>query len=164
MPIYEFYCAECHTIFNFFSKKINTSGRPGCPKCGRKKLERQLSMFAMTGKGGDEEGAGDLPFDEKKMESAMTSLASEAEHINENDPRQAANLMRKFTNMTGLELSGGMEEALKRLESGANPDEIESEMGNLMDGEEDPFVMPGKKGKGAGIKRPPARDSKLHEM
>lgn len=164
MPIYEFYCVDCHTIFSFFCRKVNTTGRPPCPKCGRKQLERQVSTFAMTGKAGAGEGVDNMPFDEKKMESAMTTLASEAEHVNEDDPKQAAKLMRKFTNMSGLELTGGMEEALKRLESGENPEQIESELGNLMDSGEEPFVLPGKKGKGRGRKSPPARDTKLYEM
>ncbi|RLB88031.1 MAG: zinc ribbon domain-containing protein, partial [Deltaproteobacteria bacterium] len=46
MPIYEFYCEECNTIFNFFSRSVNTSKRPLCPKCKRKKLKRQMSTFA----------------------------------------------------------------------------------------------------------------------
>ena len=25
MPIYEFYCPDCNTLFNFFSRTINTS-------------------------------------------------------------------------------------------------------------------------------------------
>jgi len=50
------------------------------------------------------------------MEKAMQTLASEAESINEEDPRQAANLMRKLTDMTGLELGPGMTEALRRME------------------------------------------------
>ncbi|XCN71926.1 MAG: FmdB family zinc ribbon protein [Candidatus Electrothrix aestuarii] len=36
MPIYEFYCQDCNTIFNFFSSRINTEKRPDCPKCGKK--------------------------------------------------------------------------------------------------------------------------------
>jgi putative FmdB family regulatory protein len=112
MPIYEFYCPDCNTLFNFFSRTINTSKTPFCPKCKTRKLERQMSAFAFTGKakeGGEDE---DLPFDEAKMEKAMQVLASEADRINEDDPRQAADLMRKLTDMTGMELGAGMEEAL----------------------------------------------------
>ena len=28
MPIYEFYCPGCYTVFTFFSRKINTTTRP----------------------------------------------------------------------------------------------------------------------------------------
>ena len=109
MPIYEFYCEDCNTIFNFFSKTINTTKKPKCPKCKTKKLSRQMSAFSFTGKAKEDSDMDDLPFDETKMEKAMQMLAGEAENINEEDPRQAANLMRKLTDMTGLELGPGEE-------------------------------------------------------
>ena len=31
MPIYEFYCAKCNTIYNFFSRTANTDKIPTCP-------------------------------------------------------------------------------------------------------------------------------------
>ena len=33
MPIYEFYCRKCNTIYNFFSRSVNTEKIPFCPKC-----------------------------------------------------------------------------------------------------------------------------------
>jgi len=163
MPIYEFYCEDCNTIFNFFSKTINTTKTPGCPKCDRKKLNRQMSCFAVTGKASEDKDMDDLPIDEGKMEKAMQMLAREADKINEDDPRQAANLMRKLSDMTGLELGAGMNEALKRLESGENPDQIEAEMGNLLEGEE-PFLLPDKK-KGFNQKsRQPFKDDTLYDL
>jgi putative FmdB family regulatory protein len=162
MPIYEFYCKDCHTVFNFFSRTVNTKKIPICPLCKKTKLSRQMSLFAVTGRaqeGTDE----DLPMDEGKMEKAMTMLAREAENINEEDPRQAANLMRKLTEMTGMELGDGMAEALKRMEGGEDPEKIEAEMGDLMDG--DPFVLPGKKGGKSSMKqRPPRKDDTLYDL
>jgi putative FmdB family regulatory protein len=35
MPIYEFYCPDCHTVFSFFSSRIDTAVRPACPQCGK---------------------------------------------------------------------------------------------------------------------------------
>jgi len=164
MPIYEFYCEDCNTIFNFFSKTINTTKKPKCPKCKAKKLSRQMSAFSFTGKAKEDSDMDDLPFDESKMEKAMQMLAGEAENINEDDPRQAANLMRKLTDMTGLELGAGMQEALKRMEAGEDPDAIEAEMGDLLEGEE-PFLLPEKKGKGAAERRPaPQRDETLYDL
>lgn len=167
MPVYEFYCPDCHTIFSFLSKSVDTKKKPLCPRCKKRQMERQISPFVMTGRGGREAGAEDLPIDEGKMEQAMTALASEAENINENDPRQAAGLMRKFSGMTGIEFGKSMEEALGRMEAGEDPEKIEGEMGNLIDGEEEPFVLPDKKGKGRGKKRrrsAPCRDETLYEM
>lgn len=164
MPIYEFYCDRCHTIFNFFSKSINTAKRPNCPKCNKPKLSRQMSSFAVTGRAKEDGDLDDLPFDESKMEQAMQTLAGEAENINEDDPKQAANLMRKLTHMTGMELSPGMEEALSRMESGEDPDKVEAEMGDLLENE-DPFLLPGKKGKAGGLKTAaPKRDETLYDL
>jgi putative FmdB family regulatory protein len=164
MPIYEFYCKSCNTIFNFFSKTINTSETPTCPKCGRQPLSRQMSAFAFTGKAREGSGMDDLPFDESKMERAMQMLAGEAENINEDDPRQAANLMRKLTDMTGMELGPGMQEALRRMESGEDPEQIESEMGDVL-GEEEPFQLSGKKGRiAAGKQKTPLRDDTLYDL
>jgi len=164
MPIYEFYCEDCHTIFNFFSRTVNTTKRPVCPRCKKKKLQRQVSAFAFTGKAKEDSDLDDLPFDESKMEQAMNMLAGEAEKMNEDDPRQAANLMRKLSDMTGMQMGAGMEEALQRMESGEDPEQVEAEMGDILEGEE-PFILPDKKGKGVKAKRPaPRRDEALYDL
>ena len=123
-----------------------------------------MSAFAVTGKAKDDSGMDDLPFDESKMEQAMQMLAGEAENINENDPRQAADLMRKLTDMTGMELGPGMQEALRRMESGEDPEQIESEMGDIL-GEEEPFLLSGKKGRAVlGKQISPIRDDMLYDL
>ena len=123
-----------------------------------------MSAFAFTGKAKEDGDMDDLPFDEGKMEKAMNMLAGEAENINEDDPRQAANLMRKLTDMTDMELGPGMQEALKRMEAGEDPDAIEAEMGDLLE-EEEPFLIPEKKGGKKGTKRAaPKRDETLYDL
>jgi putative FmdB family regulatory protein len=143
MPIYEFYCKPCHTIYKFFSQRVNTDKIPICPKCGYEKLQRRPSLFAaITHKGKDEgkvEEEGMPPIDESRMEKAMAMLAREADKIDEDDPKQAANLMRKLSEASGLKMGAGMEEALARLEKGEDPDQIEKELGDLLENEE-PFV------------------------
>lgn len=164
MPIYEFYCGRCNTIYNFFSKTINTSKIPKCPRCKRVKLKRQMSMFAKIS-GGREDTAGDdvmPPIDDTKMEKAMAMLTREAENINEEDPRQAAELMRKLSDAAGMKLGPGMEEALRRLEKGEDPEKIEQEMGNLLDAE-DPFIIDAKGGKLIKEKRPQI-DETLYDL
>ena len=163
MPVYEFYCRNCHTIFNFFSRTVNTTTAPGCPECSNQKLTRQLSRFAVTGKA-QENSNDDFPLDETKMEQAMMMLAREAETISEDDPKAAAKLMRRLTDMTGLGLGRGMEEALQRMENGEDPETVEAEMGDAM-GNEEPFILPGKKGKNkAARRRPPRRDDRLYDL
>jgi putative FmdB family regulatory protein len=163
MPIYEFYCQECNTIFSFFSRTVNTRKAPACPRCGRPKLSRQVSLFAVTGKAREEGDPADLPFDEGRMERAMQMLAGEAENISEDDPKQAARLMRKLTDMTGLPLGDGMTEALQRMEKGEDPEKIEAEMGDLLEGD-DPFQLKKKSRGGAGPQRAPRRDDTLYDL
>ena len=94
----------------------------------------------------------------------MQMLAKEADNINEDDPRQAANLMRKLSDMTGLQLGDGMNEALSRMESGEDPEQIEAEMGDLLENE-DPFLMVGKKLKSLKQKKSaPDRDETLYDF
>jgi len=162
MPIYEFYCLDCHTIFNFLSKTVNTSKRPMCPSCKKRQLQREVSMFAQTGEATESADMDDLPIDESRMASAMEAIAGEAEGINEEDPRQAAQIMRKFSHMTGLEFGGGIEEALGRIEAGEDPEAIETEMGDRLENEE-PFVLPSKGTAGEDPREPAKRGAPRHD-
>ena len=161
MPIYEFYCEDCNTIFKFLSRTLNTEKVPDFPRSRGHILARRVSMFAtVSGSGGmDEEMP---PIDESKMEKAMTMLEKEASGMNEDDPRQAAQLMRKLTEATGMKMNAGMEEALARMERGEDPDKIEEEMGDMFEGEE-PFTFEGGGRKTAGRPRPEVDDT-LYEM
>ena len=163
MPIYEFYCKKCHMIFNFFSSTVNTDKRPLCPRCRKVKLERQMSLFSRVRHQGEEEDAPMPDIDESKLENAMNLLGREAETLDENDPKQAANLMRKLSDMTGMNLGSGMEEALRRMEAGEDPEQIEQEMGDLLEGE-DPFSFGDKKSGKSLKKRPPVKDETLYEL
>ena len=163
MPIYEFYCPECHMIFNFFSRRINTEKIPICPKCKKIKLQRKMSIFA-TSHNLKEEDSSELPdIDENKLEKAMGVLAKEAENLNEEKPDQAAKLMRKLTDMMGLKLGPGMEEALRRMEAGEDPEKIEEEMGDILE-EEEPFLLKEKSKVSSKYSRPPKVDDTLYEL
>lgn len=160
MPIYEFYCGACNTLFNFFSSRINTSAVPSCPQCG-KDLTRQISMFSTIGRAKEEDGMPDL--DESRMERVMGELAREAETINEDDPQQMARIMRRFTEKAGMALGSGMEEALSRMEAGEDPEAIEQQMGDILDNE-DPFSLLARKGKKVSGRPAPSRDETLYEL
>lgn len=166
MPIYEFFCDDCNTIFNFFSSRPNTEKRPDCPKCGKQPLSKMMSTFATIGKAKEKDGDDPLAgVDESKMEQALAGLMREAEHLNEDDPRQMASLMRRFADTTGLNLGAPMEEAIARMEAGEDPEQIEHEMESFMDGEE-PFSLEAikKKAQQSGARRVPLRDERLYEL
>jgi hypothetical protein len=150
-------------LFNFFSKSVNTSKRPQCPRCKTNRLSRQMSSFAVTGRAKEGGEMDDLPIDESKMEQAMQMLAGEAEKIDQDDPRQAANLMRKLTDMTGLEMGAGMQEALKRLEQGEDPEQIEAEMGDILENEE-PFELAERKKGNHPRTSAPLKDETLYDL
>jgi len=180
VPIYEFYCAACHRVFSFLSRSVNTSKQPACPRCGHARLARRVSSFAIS-KGRKEEPAGPaepglpgLPpgVDESRLEQAMETLSRQAEGLNEDDPRQGAQLMRQLFEATGLPVGAGTEEALRRMEAGEDPEKIEEEMGEVM---EDPFGIEGgaepaardSRKALAGLRRrvlPPSVDPELYEM
>ena len=159
MPIYEFYCPDCHTVFSFHSSRIETEKRPDCPRCKRPRLERQVSLFSVV-KGVEEETGADL--DEAALERAVTALAGKEEAFDSEDPRQAARAMREFYRAGGLEMGPGAEEYLRRLEAGQDPEEVDREVGHLLDGE-DPFA-PRPAPKGRKDKTPPAKDQKLYPL
>jgi putative FmdB family regulatory protein len=154
MPIYEFACPKCRKIYSFLSKRVNPTHSPVCPKCGNKKLEKQLSRFAMT-KGlkepaastdaGEDEGMPDM--DDPKVMAAMNELERDMEHMDENNPKHMAHMMRKMKDvMPPGTVPKEMEDAIRRLESGEDPEKIEAEMGDLFGGmgdEEDEMGMGG---------------------
>lgn len=168
MPIYEFYCVDCHTVFNFFSRRVNTDKKPNCPKCGRPELERRMSLFAIS-KGRKESEDGPLgDIDEQKLERAMASMASEMEGADEDDPKQAARVMRKLFDAAGLPVSPHMEEAMHRMEAGEDPDKIEEELGEVLE-QEDPFAAGGARSTPSlkALRRgllPPKHDETLYEL
>src|SRR5208283_3494393 len=156
MPIYEFACPKCRRIFSFLSKRLNPGRPPVCPKCGNKKMSKQVSRFATSkglkepsAKGEMAKGGPPLPdFDDPRVERAMMEMERDMEHLDENNPRHMAHMMKK---MKDLMPSGSMpkefDAAIKRLEAGEDPEKIEQDMGDvlggLMGGEDDTPGAPG---------------------
>lgn len=141
MPIYEYLCTKCNTLLSFFSSRIDPSGAPACPHCGGA-TGRRPARFAIAKSLGSKEGD-DAPdddifagIDEERLESVMESMGSELESMaDDEDPRAMARIFRRFGDATGLELGPRMEEMLRRLERGEDPESIEEELDG---GEGDP--------------------------
>jgi putative FmdB family regulatory protein len=144
MPIYEFACPKCRKIFSFLSKRVSHDRSPVCPKCGNKKLSKQVSRFAMSrklkeppAKTESETGEPPMPdMDDPRVERAMIEMERDMEHLDENNPKHMAHMMKK---MKDLMPPGAMpkeiDAAIKRLEAGEDPEKIEADMGDFMGGE-----------------------------
>lgn len=173
MPIYEYACMECRTVFQFWTQRIGEKQNPQCPKCGRTHMKRLLSSFAI-GKGQSSakpespmEGDSSIPdpfanmspAQQEHAEREMMKLMSQAEGMDENDPRQMGAFMRKMSEITGLDLGSEMNEAIRRLESGEDPEKIEEEMGDLF-GEGMGGMPGGTPGAGGGW----SYDNNLYDM
>lgn len=154
MPIYEFACPKCRKIFSFLSKRINPERLPVCPKCGNKKLKKEISRFAMT-KGlkepaaqptGPEDGPPGPDLDDPRIERAMMEMERDMEHMDENNPRHMAHMMKKMKDlMPPGTVPKEMDVAIKRLEAGEDPEKIEADMGDVLDN-----FMGGPGGEGGG--------------
>ena len=140
MPIYEFACPKCRKIFSFLSKRIHPDREPVCPKCGNTRLEKQMSRFAMTrglaepaAKGADD-AEGPMPnFDDPRVARAMAEMERDMEHLDENNPRHMAHMMRKMKDiMPPGTAPKELDVAIKRLEAGEDPEKIEEDMGELL--------------------------------
>jgi putative FmdB family regulatory protein len=156
MPIYEFACPKCRRIFSFLSKRVNPDRLPVCPKCGNKKLSKQVSRFAMS-KGLKEPAATPTPgedglpmpdFDDPRVERAMMEMERDMAHLDENNPKHMAHMMRKMKDlMPPGSVPKELDVAIKRLEAGEDPEKIEADMGDVLG---DLMGGPGEGGTGGG--------------
>ena len=64
----------------------------------------------------------------KELEGAMNGMDEENP-----DPRQMGQLMRKMCEMTGERMDEPMEEVVRKLEEGMDPDALEERMGDFME-------------------------------
>ncbi len=146
MPIYEFMSRDTGKIYSFFAHSPSYADKmPFCPDGKKYKLEKVMSGFSITGKKEDipemQEGEGDGdpndPFagmDPAKAEKVMQELEGAMGGMDEDnpDPKQMGNLMRKMCEITGETMDEPMEEVVRKLEEGADPDELEDRMGDFI--------------------------------
>jgi hypothetical protein len=121
-----------------------------------------MSVFAKLSRGKGESEEESLPFDEAKMEKAMAMMASEADRIDENDPRQAAKLMRKLNRRGGHEPGAGHGRGPQQDGAGRRPGSHRTGNGDLLEGEE-PFLFEGKKTRGKRREKPRV-DETLYDL
>lgn len=167
MPIYEFACPDCRKIFSFLSKRLNPDRLPACPKCGNQKLIRQMSAFA-TPRGAAEptqnaEGPDDASMpdmNDPRVMQAMSELERDMEHMDENNPRHMAHMMKKMKDlMPAGTVPKELDIAIKRLEAGEDPEKIEEDMGDVLGD----FMGAGEEGGSGGSPGAYTRDSGLYD-
>lgn len=129
-----------------------------------------MSRFSVIGKAKEE--TADDPFvglDESKMESFMSEMEADMAGLDENnpDPRQLGRFMRKMTDLMGDKSPPDLQEVVKRLESGEDPEKLEEQFGGMDASSEEEagnglFSQFIKKIRNSAAK--PQRDPKLYEM
>jgi putative FmdB family regulatory protein len=158
MPVYEFLCPGCNRIFSFHSFRVETSRVPRCPKCGSEDLRRVPSRFAVSAAAKAApaaSGEGGEP-DDPRLEREMARFAAQLEGMDESDPRQMAAAVRRMTELAGEPITPAMEEMIRRLEAGEDPERIEEELGDALEEE---------MGDGGGFGgSAPTRDDGLYPM
>jgi hypothetical protein len=186
MPIYEYYCPENHTIYQFYAKTLAQGSRtPRCPDNPKFEMRKMLSGFAITSGGKPAEpdanatgATGADPAEDARMEAAMSAMEQEFSGVDENDPRAMARMMRKMSELTGEKIDGEMEEVVRKLEEGADPESLEEQLGGDAPGEGDahgddmgmggepaaPGAEPKERKHRFRVRRPaPRRDPKLYD-
>lgn len=170
MPIFEYACPECRRIFQFLARRPKPARKPECPQCGGKKMVKEVSPFAaLKGAAGPkvaDAGSGEpdgMPdMDDPRVQHAMREMERDMAHLDENNPRHMAHMMRKMQDLMPADaMPKEMNDAIKRLEAGEDPEKIEADMGEVFDefmGPEDGGGMAG--GSGGGY----TRDGGLYDM
>ena len=175
MPIYEFYSPDNHTIYSFLARSVRFSGlTPRCPDNPKFRMERMISNFSLTGRAKEKPmAAAESPADDPRMDAAVAEMEREFGGMDsENpDPRQLARMMRKMSALTGDAVPAPMEEMIRRMEAGEDPEKLEAEFGDAMDefdpsggAENEASEAPGAKTLRRLRKRQPVRDPMLYEM
>ena len=155
MPIYEFYSPDSRKIYSFFARSLSCAEKvPLCPDGKKYRMRKVISGFSITGKREEPEelpqvsNDPDDPFagmDESKAQAAMQELEGAIEGMDEEnpDPRQMGQLMRRMCDLTGESMDEPMEEVVRKLEEGMDPDELEDRMGDAFGDDAAEGGMPG---------------------
>ena len=93
------------------------------------------------------------------MQRARIKLAS----IDIHKVNDVCDYIKDIADKTGVAMGDQMEEALSRMESGEDPDQIEQEMGGLLDSD-DAFSLDGLKKKLRSGARSPIHDETLYQL
>ena len=113
-------------------------------------MVKEVSQFAAL-KGAAEPAAalaseGMPDMDDPRVQNAMREMERDMGNLDENNPKHMAHMMRKMQDLMPAEaMPKEMNDAIKRLEAGEDPEKIEADMGEVFD----EFMGP-EEGAGAG--------------
>jgi hypothetical protein len=103
-------------------------------------MVKQITAFAMprgvkepsaAPDGGQDEGMPNM--EDPRVARAMAEMERDMEHLDENNPRHMAHLMKKMRDlMPAGTMPKEFETAIKRLEAGEDPEKIEADMGDVL--------------------------------
>lgn len=149
MPIFEFYCPENHRVYSFLARtRAEAEITPRCPDNPVFALRREISPFAFVGRAKDPATLPDPAenAEDARMEAAMAEMEREFSSIGDTDnpdPRMLARMMRRMTELTGEATPPEMEEMVRRLEAGEDPEKLEEQFGDALggpgEGPDDPY-------------------------
>lgn len=135
MPLYEFYCQPCHTVFTFRSARVDTATVPPCPRCGTP-LKREVSSFAHIMRGAVQEPGSEAPEGgASRMDEAAAHLTERLQAMDDDDadPREAVKVMRELASAGGLHFNKEVQEAMGRIEAGEDPEKIDETFKEVFD-------------------------------
>ena len=167
MPIYEFFSPDTNKVYSFFARSLAMRDKtPRCPDRPGARMERMVSRFAVTGRAEEKQ---DSPADmaDPRMERVMAEMQNEMAGIDESnpDPKALGRMMRKMTEATGQPMPKEMEQMIRRMEAGEDPEKLEEEFGDAFEGMDLPGEdKPDEPGTLRHNLRRPVRDPALYEM
>lgn len=148
MPIYEFYSPATRKIYSFFARSLSYAEKtPFCPDGEKHLMKKLLSGFSITGgtsddppslEGTEDPGDAFAGMDPSQAEGVMKELEGAMSGMDDEnpDPRQMGQLMRKMCEMTGERMDEPMEEVVRKLEEGMDPDVLEERMAEFTEEDE----------------------------
>jgi len=163
VPIFEYLCKTCNRIYSFLSFSSTPQREAACPKCGASPLTRVPSTFAVA-TGQRKSASAEKPQRPSEevvppaLERELEALASSVDEKDLEDPRTMARLMRRLAEASGEPVPQTLEEMMRRMEAGEDPEKLEEELGDQLEQE-----LGGEEEEGPGAPAP-ERDPGLYSL
>ncbi|MBM4311274.1 MAG: zinc ribbon domain-containing protein [Deltaproteobacteria bacterium] len=124
MPVYEFFCESCNTIFSFYSKIVRSSADcPACPRCNGG-LHKRVTAFSVVERSRSKKTLDQMPFNQQRLADGMKKFRAEHERLRDENPARAEAMMKKFSRwLGGVHLEEDRKRALQRVLDSDGTDE-----------------------------------------